>query len=368
MRHFLSHLDWDPEEIEGVLDLASRLKLEKRRADGWDRPAYSRALEDRVLGLVFFNSSLRTLFSSQAAMQRLGGSAAALHVGQGTWNLEWRDGVPMDGAASEHVREAVPVLGRYAEALGIRCFAGMKDLEEDALDSMLNSFAAHSSVPVINLESAMEHPCQALADMLTAREILGGTTARRTFCLTWAPQARATPMAVPHSAMLGAAWAGMHVRVLHPEGYDLHPRYVAAAREQCASAGTSFEVSSDPAFLEGAEVVYVKSWGRSDLYGQDASQGADFARLAAWRVSEARLRPTPAPVLHCLPVRRDVVIDAKVLDGPRSRVVDQAENRMWVFMSLLLTLLRPGWSDSGLHASASSKGSNDSIKETIHGS
>ncbi len=368
MKHFLSHLDWEPREIETLLDLTARLKRERHRAAGWDRPAYARALEDRVLGLVFFNSSLRTLFSSQAAMQRLGGSAVPLHVGQGTWNLEWRDGVPMNGAASEHVREAVPVLGRYAEALGIRCFAGMKDLEEDALDPMLNAFAAHSSVPVINLESAMEHPCQALADMLTAREVLGGSTARRTFCLTWAPQAKATPMAVPHSAMLGAAWAGMHVRVLHPEGYDLHPRYVAAAREQCASAGTSFEMSNDPSFLEGAEVVYVKSWGRADLYAQEAAQGEDFSRLAAWRVSESRLRPTSAPVLHCLPVRRDVVVDSEVLDSARSRVVDQAENRMWVFMSLLLTLLRPGWSDSGLLASAAAAGFNESIKETIHGS
>ncbi|MBI5836730.1 MAG: N-acetylornithine carbamoyltransferase [Candidatus Eisenbacteria bacterium] len=347
VRHFVSHLDWSPAEIDAMIDLAQELKAEgldvaaHRGVPGGEaaRPSYSRALQDRVLGLVFFNPSLRTLFSSQAAMQRLGGSAIPLHVGQGTWDLEWRDGVRMDGKASEHVREGVPVLSRYAEALGVRCFAGMRDADEDAQDSMIRAFAAHATVPVINLESAAEHPCQALAGIMTARELLGAT-AGRTLTVTWAPQAKPTPMAVPHSALLGAAWAGMNVRLLHPEGYELGAKYVEAARTECARRGSRFEISHDPAALGGTDILYVKSWGRRDMYGRAEEQAADFARLAGWRVSEARLAASQAPVLHCLPVRRDVVIDAAVLDGPRSRVVDEAENRMWVFMAVLLTLLK----------------------------
>jgi N-acetylornithine carbamoyltransferase len=247
----------------------------------------------------------------------------------------------MDGKASEHVREGAPVLSRYADVLGVRCFAAMKDAAEDEQDILLRAFAEHATVPVISLESASEHPCQALADIMTARELLG-STAKRTFTVTWAPQAKPTAMAVPHSAILGAAWAGMHVRLLHPEGYELGAKYMDAARAECARRGTRFEVSHDPAALSGTDVLYVKSWGRRDMYGRPEAQAADFARLAAWRVGEARLQGCPAPVLHCLPVRRDVVIDSAVLDGPRSKVVDEAENRMWVFMALLQTLLEGG--------------------------
>lgn len=339
MKHFTSYLDWKPAEIERLLDAAAELK---GAAAIGPRPAYATRLQDRILGLMFFSPSLRTLFSSQAAMQRLGGGAIPLHIGQGTWLLEHRDGVRMDGAASEHIREAAPVLSRYADALAVRCFAGMKSSAEDAEDALIRSFARHATVPVINLESAMEHPCQALADMLTARELLGATQGRN-FTLTWAPQAKATPMAVPHSAMLAAAWAGMHVRLLHPKGYDLNPTYVDAARRECQRGGARFEISHDPAQLQDSDVIYVKSWGRSELYGLDAEQQADFRNFEpAWRVSQGRLKGTAAPILHCLPVRRDVVIDSAVLDGPHSRVVDQAENRMWVFMALLLELLAGG--------------------------
>ncbi len=331
MRHFLSFLDWTPSEIQALVERAGELKR--------DPGAHREALLGRMLGLVFFDSSLRTLFSSQAAMARLGGSAIPLHVGKGTWQLEHRDGVRMDGACSEHVREAVPVLGRYADILGVRCFARLEDAAEDLADPVIRAFGRHSTVPVINLESAMEHPCQALADLMTASEVLGDARGRN-FTLTWAPQAKATPMAVPHSALLAAAWGGMNVRLLHPEGYDLQPRYLDAARVACQAQGSRLEISHDPGELAGSDVVYVKSWGASRLYGQDAEQAREFQDLAHWRVSEERLRGTQAPVMHCLPVRRDVVVDAAVLDGPRSKVVDQAENRMWVFMALLLTLLQ----------------------------
>ena len=216
MRHWLSLQEYEPRELAGLVDLARRLK-----AGGESEQAA--ILRNRILTMVFFNPSLRTRTSFEAAMLRYGGHAICLSVGGDTWKLEYRDGVVMDGEAAEHIKEAAPVLSRYGDVLAVRTFAGLKDAAEDAADPVLRAFARYATVPVINMESAAGHPCQGLADWMTVDEKLGGTRGRR-FVVSWAPQAKGLPMAVPHSAVLAAAAAGMHVSVAHPPGYELNAR------------------------------------------------------------------------------------------------------------------------------------------------
>jgi N-acetylornithine carbamoyltransferase len=327
-------LDWQPQELAGLVALARELKA------GRGRDAAS-VLRGRILGMVFFNPSLRTRASFEAAMLRFGGGCITLNVGGDTWNLEHRDGVVMDGPAAEHVREAAPVLSRYCDVLGVRTFAGLKDAAKDAADSLIRAFGRFATVPVVSLESATEHPCQGLADWMTVEEKLGGARGRN-FVLTWAPQARATPRAVPHSAALAAAAAGMNVTITHPEGYELDSRILERAAGWCMAQGTRFEVVHDQIkACAAADVLYVKSWASPRLYGQPEAQSESFRRLADWMVDTRHLAHEHTILMHCLPVRRNVVISDAALDDPRCVVVDQAENRLWTQAAILCKLLEP---------------------------
>lgn len=333
---FISFTDYAPERLAALVDFAARLKSH-------DGPALERArahISDRILGMVFFNPSLRTRTSFEAAMLRFGGHAICLNVGGDTWQLEHRDGVIMNEGAAEHIREAAPVLSRYCDALAVRTFAQLKNVAEDEQDALMRAFARHANGPVINMESATEHPCQALADWLTVREKFGGTAGRR-FTLTWAPQAKAVPMAVPNSAALMAAAAGMHLTIAHPPGYDLNPRIVGEARRFAAETGGSVEITNDQrAACRDAEVVYVKSWGAPGFYGKPDEQKASFAQHADWMVTPAHLATERTILMHCLPVRRNVVIADAALDDRRCVVVDQAENRLWAQASVLTDIFR----------------------------
>lgn len=332
MRHWLSMLDWQPQELAGLVSLARELKAGRSRD-------VASVLRGRILGMVFFNPSLRTRASFEAAMLRFGGASITLNVGGDTWNLEHRDGVVMDGAAAEHIREAAPVLSRYCDVLGVRTFAGLKDAAEDAADGLIRAFGRFATVPVVSLESAVEHPCQGLADWMTIEEKLG-TAAGRSFVLTWAPQVKATPRAVPHSAALAAAAAGMNLTIAHPEGYELDARILERAAGWCAARGARLEVMHDQ--MEAcarADVLYVKSWGSPRLYGQPDEQRDSFRRLAHWMVDTRHLAHRHTILMHCLPVRRNVVISDAALDDPRCVVVDQAENRMWTQAAVLCKLL-----------------------------
>jgi len=332
MRHWVSILDWTPDELAELVETALRIK-----AGGGD--AETAALHQKILTMVFFNPSLRTRTSFEAAMLRHGGHPICLNVGGDMWKLEHRDGLVMDGDAAEHIREAAPVLSRYGDALAVRTFARMEDAEEDARDRVMRSFARYASVPVINMESAAEHPCQGLADWMTMREQLGELRGKR-FVLSWAPHVKALPMAVPHSAMLFAAAAGMHVTLAHPQGYALNPALVERARGWCETAGAEFSiVNEQQSVCRAADVVYVKSWGSTALYGDAAAQKASFAEFASWTVAANDLGPATR-LMHCLPVRRNVVIADAALDDPRCVVVDQAENRMWAQTAILSRLLR----------------------------
>lgn len=333
MRHWISMLDWEPQELAGLVDDAIRAK---RGA----APDLHAAIRGRILVMLFFNPSLRTRTSFEAAMLRHDGHAVCLNAGSDTWALEHRDGVVMDGPAAEHVREAVPVLGRYGDALAVRSFAGLRNFDDDAEDALIRAFERHSTVPVINMESASEHPCQGLADWMTMVEKIGDLRGKR-FALSWAPHIKPLPMAVPHSAILAAAAAGMQVTVAHPRGYDLNPEIVTRAASWCAASRAEFTVTnSQQPSVRSADVVYAKSWGAAGLYGDAAAQAADFRDHAGWQVTAKHLGPS-SRLMHCLPVRRNVVIADDALDDPRCVVVDQAENRLWAQTSILARLLSP---------------------------
>jgi len=308
------------EEIEGLLEAALRFK------SGDDR---SKPLAGKSVALVFFNPSLRTRASMQVGIYELGGNAVVLEPGGTSWTLEHRAGAVMDSDKTEHVAEFVRVLERYCTAIGVRTFAALKDWQEERTDPILNAFARYASVPIINLESAMHHPCQSLADMLTIREKLGA--GRKRVVLTWAWHPKALPMAVPNSFALAAAQMGHDLVIAHPPGYDLD-------EELIESLGETVETTNDiDAAFEGAEVIYAKSWGSKQFYGntdQDIATRALYRNK--WIVDEEKMsRTNNAIFMHCLPVRRNVIVTDGVIDSPASVVIDEAENRLHVQKAIL---------------------------------
>ncbi|HXE56744.1 MAG TPA: N-acetylornithine carbamoyltransferase [Gemmatimonadales bacterium] len=339
-RDFLAMEEWAPEAIDALLALAARIK----------RGEVTGGLERRVLAMVFMDPSLRTRSSFETAMFLHGGHAVVLEPGRGSWSLEVEPGAVMDGGTVEHVTEAARVLGRYADAVGVRSFPRGRDWSDAREDTVLRSFARHCEKPVINLESARRHPCQGLADAMTLREKLGETRGKR-FVLTWAWHPKPLPTAVPASALVAAAHLGMDIVIARPEGYDLDPDDLAAVRGIARRSGAMVQLIDDPdEAMVGADAVYAKSWGSLARFGRPEEEWALRESLRDWRVTERRLRSTRGRgekciVMHCLPVRRNVEIDDAVLDGPRSVVVDQAENRLHVQRALLLELI--GRRDAG---------------------
>jgi N-acetylornithine carbamoyltransferase len=332
LARFVDLADFSGDEVRELLALAERLQ----------RHPEPRALAGRILGLVFLNPSLRTLASMQAGMARLGGTSFVITPGQGTWALESRLGVRMDGAAAEHIREGLPVLASYCDALGIRAFAEGKDLAADVADSGFQAMAALVDKPLVNLESAINHPCQALADWKTLDD--EGVPARAKFVLSWVPHPRALPLAVPAAALHMAALRGHEVVVLRPEGFALPPAVMARAEAAARASGGSVRETADRhAALAGAHVVYAKEWGSTAHYGDAAGDAGLRAGLADWQVRESTFAGA-APgcrLMHCLPVRRNVAVADEVLDGPRSVVLREAHNRLVVQMAVLYRLLAP---------------------------
>jgi N-acetylornithine carbamoyltransferase len=332
MKRFLDLADFSREEVLTLLEIARRL----------ERQPEPRALAGKILGLLFFNPSLRTLASFQAAMARLGGSSFVINPGHGSWQLETRTGVVMDGAAAEHVREGIPALAAYCDALGIRAFAEGRELESDLAETTFRAMAALTDKPLINLESAVNHPCQALADWKTLDDLAVPRAAR--FVLSWAYHPRALPLAVPAAALHMAALRGMEVIVLRPEGFALPPPIMERAHRAAAASGGSVRESAEPAdALAGADILYVKEWGATACYGDAAADARLRSGLGSWCVREDWFTGT-APecrLMHCLPVRRNTAIADAVLDGARSIVQRQAYNRLPVQMAVLHQLLKP---------------------------
>ena len=335
MRNFLTTGDFSRAELDALIESSLRFK---RRED------QSQPLAGKSVALVFFNPSLRTRASMQVGLYELGGNPVVLEPGGTSWTLEHRDGAVMDGDKTEHVAEFVRVLGRYCAAIGVRTFAALKNWEEERADPVLSAFAKYSEVPIINLESAMHHPCQALADMMTIREKLGD--GRKRVVLTWAWHPKPLPMAVPNSFALAAAQMGHELVIAHPPGYELDDELLNPIREQSAGAGGTIEVTNDiTAAHKVADVVYAKSWGAKQFYGTPERDIAERAQYReTWIVDEQKMASTNSAIfMHCLPVRRNVIVTDGVIDSEASAVIDEAENRLHVQKAILTKVLSAGY-------------------------
>jgi N-acetylornithine carbamoyltransferase len=285
MNRFLDLADFPREQIKDLLGLAARLQQHPQ----------PQALAGKVLGLLFLNPSLRTLASFQSAMMRLGGTAVVITPGQGTWQMETRSGAIMNGAAAEHVREAVPVLASYCDAMGIRMFAEGRNLAADLAETGFRMMADLCDKPLVNMESAMSHPCQALADWHTLDELR--VPERGKFVLSWTNHPRALPLAVPSSTVHMAAMRGMEVVVLRPDGFALPEQIMEKARQAAKASGGAVHETTDRAeALSGAHVVYAKEWG-----SQRSRRAA--ARVSRRLVREGQLVQDRRPALpfHALP-------------------------------------------------------------------
>lgn len=319
MKRYLSLSDLSIEEVDAVLRLAKEIQRAPVRED----------LKGKVVGLLFMNPSLRTLASMQAGVAQLGGSSFVIQPGQGSWVFETRDGATMDGSTQEHIKEAIPVLAEYCNILGVRCFADNKVLKDDLADALMPRFADLFGGPFINLESAADHPCQALADWKTLDDLEIPRDGK--FVLSWGWHPRALPHAVPLAAAKMAFHRGMDVTICNPPGFDL-PHVPGLENVRVTN-------NRNEAF-EGADAVYVKSWSSCDHYGQPDQEAEARGDLREWCARESWFGPAKpqAKLMHCLPVRRNVEIADELLDGPRSVVVQEAGNRLHVQKAILATL------------------------------
>ena len=296
----------------GDLDVALKEALEvKRNPFAWKHLG-----ADKTIILVFFNNSLRTRLSSQKAALNLGMNPIVLNVNGDSWKLETEMGVVMDGDKSEHLREAIPVIGSFCDIIGVRSFAGLTDREKDYGEEILRQFIEYSGRPVISLESATVHPCQAFADLITIEE--HKERKRPKVVMTWAPHPRSLPQAVPNSFAEWMNAADVDFVITHPEGYELDPRFVGDAK---------VEYDQMKAF-EGADFIYAKNWSCPGVTNP-ADYGKILSKDMGWTVDAAHMAVTNnAQFLHCLPVRRNMIVSDEVIDSPRSLVIPEAANRV----------------------------------------
>ncbi len=331
MKAFNDLADFSTEEINALIELANRL----------DKHPEPEALKGKVLSLLFLSPSLRTLASFQAAMVRLGGGSFVISPEMSIHGIESRPGIVMDGAAAEHIREAVPVIASYGDAIGIRAFAERKNLERDLADAEFKALTALVDKPFINMESAIGHPCQNLADWKTLDDF-GIPANGGKFVLSWAYHPRALPLAVPASTLYTAARRGMDVTILRPDGFELPDaimqRSLAAAEE---SGGSIRETDDRREAMQDAHVIYAKSWSSTTHYGDRLADEKRRNELVDWCVNESWFDNAreDCRFMHCLPVRRGVVVDESILDGPRSIVIPEARNRMLAQMAVLHRML-----------------------------
>ena len=327
MKQFLNLADCSRSDVEKLVKRAIELKA----------GAQSDVASRRTLGLIFLNPSLRTRVSMVGAWAWLGGASVDLSPGSGMWQLA-TDDAPMLGAEAEHIEEAAAVLGRLCDVVGVRAFAAGNDWSIDRQDQFIRTMAEHADAPFVNMESGMYHPCQALADRLTLDEKHVATDDH--FVLSWAWHPKALPQAVGNSALLMAAQRGMKVTLLRPEGYNLDQGVMASARELADEAGGSLQVSDDPSVLTSAKVVYAKSWGAISCYGDPAAEASSREKHRNWCIGGEGFAIGDAAFMHCLPVRRDVVVSTEVLKSNNSWVLDQAENRKWAQAAVLEAMMQ----------------------------
>jgi N-succinyl-L-ornithine transcarbamylase len=302
MKTFTTVKDWG--DLKQALADAAEVKK--------NRYACKHLGENKTLMLVFFNSSLRTRLSTQKAATNLGLNVIVLDINHGAWKLETERGVVMDGAKAEQILEAVPVMGCYCDLIGVRSFAQFESKQDDYTEKILNQFIRHSGKPVFSMESATVHPLQAFADLITIEEYR--KTARPKVVLSWAPHPRALPQAVPNSFADFMNEADVEFVITHPEGYELAEPFVRGAR---------IEYDQRKAFA-GADFIYAKNWSAytDPNYGQILSKDMD------WTVDTAKMALTNnAYFMHCLPVRRNMIVTDDVIESPQSIVIPEAANR-----------------------------------------
>ena len=280
-----------------------------------DRYKYQELGRNKTLLMIFFNNSLRTRLSTQKAAQNLGMNVIVLDVNAGAWKLETERGVIMDGDKSEHLLEAIPVMGCYCDMIGVRSFAGLTDREYDYAETVLHQFIKYSGRPVFAMETATVHPPQAFADLITIEE--HKTKARPKVVLTWAPHCRALPQAVPNSFAQGMNAADVDLVMTHPEGYELAPQVTAEARIEYHQLNA----------LEGADFVYAKNWSCPGVTNS-ADYGKIISKDMSWTIDAAHMAVTDGgKFMHCLPVRRGLIVTDDVIESPSSLVIPEAANR-----------------------------------------
>jgi N-succinyl-L-ornithine transcarbamylase len=312
MRHFTSVNDI--KDLKNALEVAFEVKKNPF--------AYSHLGRNKTMILIFFNSSLRTRLSTQKAAMNLGMNTMVLNVNEDGWKMESEMGVVMDGDKPEHLKEAIPVIGQYCDIIGVRSFARFESRDDDYRENILNQFIEYSGVPVVSMEAATRHPLQSFADLLTIEELK--KVERPKVVLTWAPHPRALPQAVANSFIEWMTRANYEVVVTHPEGYELAPEFMGNLK---------VEYDQKKAF-EGADFIYAKNWSSYTSYGKILSTDRN------WTVDQAKMALTnEARFMHCLPVRRNMIVTDEVIDSPASVVIQEAANREWSAQAVLKMIL-----------------------------
>ncbi|WP_423820511.1 N-acetylornithine carbamoyltransferase [Salinimicrobium sp. TIG7-5_MAKvit] len=312
-------------KMKNYISLSDLENLEQAIAEGLQLKNNNTAAnlgKGKTLGMLFFNPSLRTRLSTEKAAKLLGMEVMVMNADKDGWALEFEDGAIMNSNKAEHIKEAAAVLSQYCDIIAVRAFPGLEDKAKDEEDLVIKSFKKYATVPVVNLESATGHPLQALTDAMTITELQ--KTKKPKVVLTWAPHPRALPQSVPNSFVEAMQRMDVDFVITNPPGYDLNPE---------VSKDTQVSHNQDEA-LKDADFVYVKNWSSYENYGKILSEDS------TWTFSEQKVQLTnDAKVMHCLPVRRNVVIDDAVLDSPNSVVIQQAGNRTYAAQVVLKRLL-----------------------------
>ncbi|MGB7396147.1 MAG: acetylornithine carbamoyltransferase [Pricia sp.] len=309
MKNYLSIKDID--SLPKWVDEARKIKQNPRQ--------FTSLGAGKTIGLLFFNNSLRTRLSTQKAALNLGMEVMVMNFGSEGWALEYADGTVMDQSTSEHIKEAAQVVSQYCDIIAIRAFAGLKDKARDEAEEVLNGFAKYASVPIVNMESSAGHPLQALADAITLAE--NPVNNRPKVVLSWAPHPKALPHAVANSFVEMMGLQDADFVITHPKGYELNPEI---------TNGATIEYDQKKA-CENADFIYVKNWSSYLDFGKVLHQNPD------WMMTQEKLGQ--AKFMHCLPVRRNVVVEDAVLDGPQSLVIEQANNRTYAAQTVLKKIL-----------------------------
>jgi N-succinyl-L-ornithine transcarbamylase len=312
MKHFTSV--YDIPDLKAAVEMAREIKKNPY--------GYQHLGKNKTMVLIFFDSSLRTRLSTQKAAMNLGMNTMVLNVSQDGWSLETELGVVMDGDKPEHLREAIPVIGTYCDVIGVRAFARFESKEDDYREKILQQFIDFAGVPIISMEAATRHPLQSFADLITIEEFK--TKPRPKVVLTWAPHPKALPQAVPNSFVEWMRQTDYELVVTHPEGYELAPDFMG---------GLKVEYDQNKAFA-GADFIYAKNWSAYGQYGKILSKDMN------WTVTMEKMKLTNnARFMHCLPVRRNMIVTDDVLDSDRSIVVKEAENRVYSAQAVLKMIL-----------------------------